>query len=55
LVGEGVAAIDMGFPMRYSHASLEVCDLNDLVGLSQLLIAALERIDAQFALNRDAV
>jgi putative aminopeptidase FrvX len=55
LVGEGVAAIDMGFPMRYSHASLEVCDLNDLVGLSQILIAALGRIDAQFALNRDAV
>src|SRR5258707_11294055 len=30
LVGEGVACIDVGFPMRYSHSSLEVCDLGDL-------------------------
>ena len=36
-VGKGVAAIDLGFPMRYSHSSLEVCQLNDLVDLSALL------------------
>lgn len=53
LVGEGVASVDMGFPMRYSHSSLEVCDLNDLVGLSELLIAALARIGPKFSLNRD--
>ena len=29
-VGKGVAAIDLGFPMRYSHSSLEVCQLVDL-------------------------
>jgi putative aminopeptidase FrvX len=54
LVGEGVASIDIGFPMRYSHSSLEVCDLNDLVGLTQLLVAALPRIAAkEFSLDRD--
>ncbi|WP_170473229.1 M42 family metallopeptidase [Ruegeria arenilitoris] len=53
LVGEGVASIDVGFPMRYSHSSLEVCDLNDLEALSRLLIAALQSIDAGFPLTRD--
>ena len=39
LVGGGVASIDLGFPMRYSHSSLEVCDLGDLEQLTQLLVA----------------
>ena len=54
LVGGGVAALDLGFPMRYSHSALEVCDLNDLVGLTQLLIDGLRRIDDPvFSLDRD--
>ena len=53
LVGAGVAAIDIGFPMRYSHSSVEVCDLNDLVGLEKLIVAALEQIDVDFKLDRD--
>ncbi len=53
LVGEGVASIDVGFPLRYSHSSLEVCDLNDLEGLVRLLAAALARIDKNFSLERD--
>jgi putative aminopeptidase FrvX len=53
LVGEGVASIDVGFPMRYSHSSLEVCDLRDLEALTQLLAAALPRIDSKFSLDRD--
>lgn len=53
LVGEGVASIDMGFPMRYSHSSLEMCDLNDLEALAKLLVAALGRIDGGFSLDRD--
>jgi putative aminopeptidase FrvX len=53
LVGQGVAAIDLGFPMRYSHSSLEVCDLADLEALTRLLAAALTRIDAGFSLDRD--
>lgn len=54
LVGEGVASIDLGFPIRYSHSSLEVCDLDDLEALVRLLAAALPRIDASFSLDRDA-
>ena len=47
LVGAGVAAIDLGFPCRYTHSSLEVCDLADLDGLTRLLVAALPRIDGE--------
>ena len=53
LVGSGVATIDVGFPCRYTHSSLEVCDLNDLVGLTQLLLTALPMIDGGFSLDRD--
>jgi putative aminopeptidase FrvX len=53
LVGEGVATIDVGFPMRYSHSSLELCDLRDLEALARLLIAALARIGPDFDLSRD--
>jgi putative aminopeptidase FrvX len=53
LVGEGVAAIDVGFPVRYTHSSLEVCDLGDLDALTQLLVAAISRIGPKFSLDRD--
>jgi putative aminopeptidase len=53
LVGKGVACIDMGFPARYTHSALEVCDLADLEGLTRLLVASLRRIDADFSLDRD--
>jgi len=53
LVGEGVASVDMGFPMRYSHSARELCDLNDLVSLAKLLDAALCQIGQKFSLNRD--
>jgi putative aminopeptidase len=53
LVGAGVAAIDLGFPMRYSHSSLEVSALSDLEGLTRLLIEGIGRIDAGFSLDPD--
>lgn len=53
LVGDGVAAIDIGFPCRYTHSSLEMCDLNDLTGLAELLLTSLPMIDGQFSLDRD--
>ena len=53
LVGQGVACIDMGFPVRYTHSALEVCDLADLESLTRLLIAALGAIDRDFSLDRD--
>lgn len=53
LVGDGVASIDVGFPMRYSHAAREVVDLRDLTALRDLLIAALGRIGPDFNLSRE--
>ena len=53
LVGEGVAAIDLGFPMRYSHSSTEVCDLADLEALTALLVGAIGSIGPGFRLDRD--
>jgi putative aminopeptidase FrvX len=53
LVGSGVAAIDLGFPMRYSHSSLEVCDVGDLAGLATLLARGIASIDRSFSLDRD--
>ncbi len=55
LLGDGVAPIDVGFPMRYSHSSLEICDPADLEALAALLEAAVGRIDGAFTLERDAV
>lgn len=53
LTGDGVAAMDVGFPLRYSHSSLEVCDLSDLVDLIRLLEAAIARIGPGFDLSRN--
>ncbi len=53
LVGNGVACIDLGFPIRYSHSPLELCDLGDLEGLTRLLLRGILAIDAGLSLNRD--
>lgn len=53
LVNEGVAAIDLGFPTRYTHSSLEVCDLSDLAGLTRLVASGIAAIDGKFSLDRD--
>jgi putative aminopeptidase FrvX len=51
-VGAGVACLDLGFPMRHSHSPLEVCDLRDLEALTDLLAAAIGRIDGTLRLER---
>jgi putative aminopeptidase FrvX len=53
LVGSGVAAIDLGFPARYTHSSLEICDIGDLAGLTNLVVNGIAAIDASFSLDRD--
>jgi len=53
LVNDGVASIDLAFPARYTHSSLEVCDLADLEALTRLLVAGIGRIDGGFSLDRD--
>jgi putative aminopeptidase len=51
-LGAGVAAIDVGFPIRHSHSAVECCDLADLAGLVRLLKAALGLIPAGMRLER---
>ena len=51
-VGEGVASIDLGFPMRHSHTALECCDTRDLDALARLITATLGRIDGTLRLER---
>ncbi|WP_274629932.1 M42 family metallopeptidase [Arvimicrobium flavum] len=53
LVEGGVASIDLGFPMRYSHSSLEVVDPADLEALTRLLVASIGAIDRNFSLDRE--
>jgi putative aminopeptidase FrvX len=53
LVNGGVAVIDLGFPCRYTHSALEVCDIADLAGLTELLVAGLSGIDGGLSLDRD--
>ncbi len=49
---EGVACLDVGFPMRYSHSALEVVDPADVEALVTLIGAALDRIGPELDLVR---
>lgn len=49
---EGVACLDVGFPMRYSHSALEVVDPADLQGLVTLIDTALSAITSDLRLTR---
>ena len=53
VLGDGVASLDVGFPMRHSHSPVECCDLGDLAGLVHLLDGALDRIPVAMKLERD--
>jgi endoglucanase len=48
----GIPSATIGLPRRYAHSPVEVFDLNDLINLVELLIAALKRLDASFNLHR---
>ncbi len=50
---EGVACLDVGFPMRYSHSALEVVDTQDLDQLATLLDVALDQITPDLQLIRN--
>jgi putative aminopeptidase FrvX len=49
---DGVACLDVGFPMRYSHSALEVVDTTDLEALARLLDVGLDRITPDLQLTR---
>ncbi len=49
---DGVACLDLGFPMRYSHSALEVVDTADLDSLTRLLDLMLDGITPALQLVR---
>jgi putative aminopeptidase FrvX len=52
LGAQGVACLDVGFPMRYSHSALEVVDPADISGLVTLLDVTLDEITPDLRLGR---
>lgn len=52
LEDEGVAVLDMGFPARYTHTPVEVCDLEDIEKLSVVVHRMFMGIDDDFSFNR---
>ncbi|MEM1313747.1 MAG: M20/M25/M40 family metallo-hydrolase [Pseudomonadota bacterium] len=53
LLGEGVACLDLAFPIRGSHSPLELADLRDLEGLARLSTAMIRGVGPDFPLIRD--
>lgn len=49
---QGVACLDMGFPVRYSHQATELVDPRDVEGLVSVLDAALDRVTSELELVR---
>jgi putative aminopeptidase FrvX len=49
---DGVACLEMGFPARYTHTPVEVCDAGDIVLLAKLVASMTRRIGPDFSLNR---
>ena len=52
-LNEGMACINLGFPIRYSHSPNEVCDIRDLAMLKKLLFFSIKNINNKFKLLRD--
>lgn len=52
VVREGIPSVDVSFPVRYTHAPIEVGSLPDMEKLIALLVAAVKGIDSNFDLSR---
>lgn len=52
LEGEGVACLELGFPARYTHTPVEVCDVRDIDALAVLCAGMMRRVDENFQLSR---
>jgi len=48
----GVASIELGYPARYTHSPVEICDVEDIEKLGELVCSMISRIDNGFDLNR---
>jgi endoglucanase len=49
---EGIPAITVGIPRRYSHSPVETFSLDDMAGLIRILESAIKEIKAGFNLLR---
>ncbi|MCI6039210.1 MAG: M20/M25/M40 family metallo-hydrolase [Candidatus Limiplasma sp.] len=49
---DGVACLEMGFPARYTHTPIEVCDVSDLEDLARLVAAMACNVDDKIQINR---
>lgn len=49
---EGVATIDMGIPVRYTHSSMEVCNMEDVQKLKTIVCGMLHSINSGFRFSR---
>lgn len=52
LEGNGVACLEMGFPARYTHTPVEVCDMDDIDGLAVICAEMMRSIDDHFQISR---
>ncbi len=52
LEGKGVACLEMGFPARYTHTPVEMCDYGDLEQLAALCSAMALRVNDDFDVHR---
>ncbi len=52
LEGYGLAAIELGYPARYTHTPTEVANIGDIEKLGHLLAGMVIRLDSDFSLNR---
>ncbi len=48
LEGQGIAALELGFPTRYTHTPVEICAPGDLTQLADLIHAMLNKLDGSF-------
>lgn len=44
----GVACLDLGFPARYTHSPMELCDMDDVYGLYRLVCHMTANLDSSF-------
>ena len=47
-----MACLEMGFPARYTHTPVEVCDVRDIDALATVCAGMMRRIDKTFQINR---
>lgn len=53
LVDTGIPVIDLAFPCRYTHTSVETCCIRDLQELARLVETLIHRVDPKISFNRD--